>query len=124
GYFGTNIDAPMVLGNIPAILETNNSITLSAQKRLNSTVLKWAVRDPAVVKQFILERGAAENLFISLKSLNATEYDYTDGQLLPGINYYRLKIIDVDRKISYSNTVVIINADNGLEIISVTPNPV
>ena len=42
---------------------------------------------------------------------------------ISGINYYRLKIIDIGGKVSYSSIVALLNAVRGFEIISLTPNP-
>lgn len=40
------------------------------------------------------------------------------------MNYYRLKLQDIDGKISYSSIVALLNAFSGFEIISIAPNPV
>jgi hypothetical protein len=40
------------------------------------------------------------------------------------MNYYRLKMVDVNGKISYSGIVALLNAVKGFEIINVAPNPV
>jgi hypothetical protein len=51
-------------------------------------------------------------------------FNYTDAQPLKGMNYYRLKMVDADGKISYSGIVALLNAVKGFEIINVAPNPV
>ena len=40
------------------------------------------------------------------------------------MNYYRLKITDADGRITYSNTVALLNGPKGFELMSVAPNPV
>jgi hypothetical protein len=40
------------------------------------------------------------------------------------MNYYRLKIVDADGKVTYSTTVALLNAVKGFDIISIAPNPV
>ena len=54
----------------------------------------------------------------------ASPFDYTDASPLNGMNYYRLKIVDVDGNITYSTTVALLNAVKGFDIISIAPNPV
>ena len=51
-------------------------------------------------------------------------YTVNDNRLVKGINYYRLKMIDIDGKVSYSKTVAIIHESKGILITSVAPNPV
>jgi hypothetical protein len=50
-------------------------------------------------------------------------YMFEDRSPQPGINYYRLKIIDADGKAEYSN-IVSINAGNAQKSITFFPNPV
>jgi len=45
-------------------------------------------------------------------------------QPLAGLNYYRLKTIDIDGKIGYSTIVVLMGKNKGFEIVSLAPNPV
>ena len=77
-----------------------------------------------------LERSADARNFTQIYTTNATAlrcaqpFDYTDAQPLAGINYYRLKMVDADGKITYSNTIALINASKGFELLSIAPNPV
>lgn len=40
------------------------------------------------------------------------------------MNYYRLKMTDAFGKISYSGIVALLNADKGMEMVNIVPNPV
>ena len=51
-------------------------------------------------------------------------FDYTDHGPLTGKNFYRVKIKDETGKITYSNTVLLINSKTGFEIVNIQPNPV
>ena len=51
-------------------------------------------------------------------------FNYTDANPLPGMNYYRLKMVDADGKISYSGIVALLNAVKGFELVNIAPNPV
>jgi trimeric autotransporter adhesin len=53
-----------------------------------------------------------------------TSYFFTDNKLEKGINYYRLKSIDYDGKITYSRVVAVMNQTNGLVVTTLYPNPV
>ncbi len=77
-----------------------------------------------------IERSNDGRSYTSMYSIFATNircaqpFDYTDNQPLAGVNYYRLKMTDVDGKITYSTTVALLNAITGFDMISIAPNPV
>lgn len=78
-----------------------------------------------------LERSANVNGGFSLiNTINATTvqcnqaFGYTDAQPLKGMNYYRLKMTDASGKVSYSGIVALLNADKGMEMVNIVPNPV
>ena len=56
---------------------------------------------------------------------NATgaSYTYTDKNIAAGINYYRLKMIDIDEAFTYSNVISISSNCNGAGTLTVWPNP-
>jgi hypothetical protein len=49
-------------------------------------------------------------------------FNYIDANPLEGANYYRLKIINIDGKVTYSDVVVLVN--RSIDIVSIEPNPV
>ncbi|MEO7306414.1 MAG: T9SS type A sorting domain-containing protein, partial [Ferruginibacter sp.] len=100
-------------------------------KRGSNHLLNWKVTcntTPGVT--MILERSGNSRNFNAINSVTADAvrcnqpFDYTDTDPLPGMNYYRLKIVDADGKVTYSTTVALLNASKGFDIISIAPNPV
>ena len=95
-------------------------------------LLDWKVTcnsTPSVT--MTLERSAGSSgPFAGINTLTADAvrcnqpFNYTDAQPLPGMNYYRLKIVDATGKISYSSIVALLNAVKGFEIVNIAPNPV
>ncbi|MBL0182001.1 MAG: T9SS type A sorting domain-containing protein [Chitinophagaceae bacterium] len=122
--FAANTDAPMVLGNIPAILEVNNSVQLAAQKQNDKVMLNWTATLLSNTDRFIAERSADGRTFTSLAELPAGSFSFTDMQLFPGLNYYRIQVLEKDGRRTYSNMVVLLNAAKGAELVSILPNPV
>ena len=53
----------------------------------------------------------------------ATEMIYHDYAPLNGNNYYRLRMVDADGKVSFSNVVLLNNSVTGLQDITLYPNP-
>jgi len=94
-------------------------------------LLNWKVDCNATPRVTItLERSTDSRNFSSLYAVTADAlrcyqpFDFTDNRPLSGMNYYRLKLQDIDGKISYSSIVALLNAFSGFEIISIAPNPV
>jgi hypothetical protein len=76
-----------------------------------------------------LERSSDNRNFSSIYSTtgNVTNcqspFSYSDLHPVAGVNFYRLKVTDVDGKISYSNIIALLNKQSGFEIVSLQPNP-
>ena len=54
----------------------------------------------------------------------ATPFNFIDNAALAGINYYRLRIVDAEGKLTYSNIIALLNKVSGIAVIGLTPNPV
>ena len=69
-----------------------------------------------------IERSKDGSNFNAIKNITAgalaclQPFEYTDKDPLPGYNYYRLKMMDADGKITYSNKVVLLNNKIGINI--------
>lgn len=95
----------------------------------NNHLLNWkvvCVSSPRAT--LILERSADGRNFNSIYSITADAirclqpFDFTDRQTLSGKNYYRLRMIDADGVTTYSMVVLLINRDNGFELVNLLPN--
>jgi uncharacterized delta-60 repeat protein len=115
------------LGSLPVTLK-KFTVALS-----NSTVkLEWETSFEQNNKGFSVQRASAgtasptwqEIGFVAGRNnIPVTRYDLTDKQPLEGTSYYRLKQVDFDGKIEYSETRVIKLTRNPIEFF-VSPNPV
>ncbi len=110
---------------VPLILQ-NVSATIVDQKQV---LISWQTAQEINTDRFIIERSADSRNFTSLGSVRAAgnsslnrSYSFTDQQPLPGITYYRLKMMDVDGKFNYS-LIRLVNF-NSFSSLSITPNPV
>ncbi|MEO6327838.1 MAG: T9SS type A sorting domain-containing protein [Ginsengibacter sp.] len=103
-------------------------LDFEAHLQNKSVLLQWKIATEKNLTNFVIERGADGNRFLPIRNLSAAgvstlpkNFSTSDEQPLQGINFYRLKMIDVDGKFTYSNTIAVkINADNTLRIF---PNP-
>ncbi len=48
-------------------------------------------------------------------------FDYTDNNAPAGLNYYRLKMVDANGKITYSAPIAILNKETGFDIVGLSP---
>lgn len=132
--FGNNIEAPLVLANLWAILAVDDPVSVNyftGIKQGGNHLLKWKLTcnsTPAVT--MVLERSTDAVHYAAVFSEYATAlgceqpFVYTDDKPAAGVNYYRLKMIDADGKISYSTIVSLINAVTGIDVLHIAPNPV
>lgn len=108
-----------------------NWLYFSAIKSNGGVLLSWATATETYNKGYEVEHSNNSNDwtskgFIPTKSHNGNsntilEYTFTDNHPIQGINYYRLKQIDIDGKYAYS-VVKHVVFDNS-EISSIYPNP-
>ncbi|HNH20697.1 MAG TPA: T9SS type A sorting domain-containing protein, partial [Ferruginibacter sp.] len=105
--------------------------SFTGSRQLGGHVLNWQVNcNSNAGVSMVLERSGDGRQFTPVHSIRTDTirclqpFSYTDAAPLAGTNYYRLKVVSPDGKISYSSLVVLINADKGIELISIEPNPV
>lgn len=77
-------------------------------------ILEWKSRDEINLKEYIIERKALNSDFIAIGSVtpkgNNTYYTFIDEtafKITSSIYTYRLKIVDYNNRVSYSNEISI-----------------
>lgn len=96
----------------------------------NKHFLTWKVNCTSDEAKFELQRSTDGlnftpiNVFTASKIRCAAAFDLTDENPAPGKNYYRLKLIDVDGKVNYSNIVLLTQKTAHFELVSLNPNVV
>ena len=95
----------------------------------NGTVVftSWAIADAVNVSHFEVLSSTNGNTFKALGTVTFVNgvavYNFKDENAANGINYYKLKIVDKDGKISYSN-IIVVKFGKGKNDIQIYPNPV
>ncbi|MHA4844816.1 M64 family metallopeptidase [Flavitalea antarctica] len=105
GYINSitwNVDKPVV---VPVQLKSFNG-------KLNDNedvVLEWEIKDASNLQGFELEKARNRNSFSKLATIEGVagkvRYTFTDMQPFKNHTYYRLKIIEKNGNISYSNEI-------------------
>jgi hypothetical protein len=105
-------------------------VNLSAALNGNDVELKWKTSSEINSKHFEIERSADGINFelIATKqaagnSISELQYAHKDLSMRERIFYYRLRLVDVDGRFTYSNTAVVRKA-GGIKGIKTFPNPV
>jgi hypothetical protein len=103
----------------------------NGHKQGNNHLLNWKVNctgSPFVTLS--IEVSADSRNFASIYSARETAlsceqpFSFLNTQASAGISYYRLKMIDDNNIVTYSNIIALMNKAKGFEFVSVVPNPV
>ncbi|MGH2647113.1 MAG: T9SS type A sorting domain-containing protein, partial [Ginsengibacter sp.] len=105
------------------LLSFNASLNLA-----HKVDIKWSATQEMKTSYFVIERSNSDNHFKAIDSVKATNngtftstYNTTDNSPMGGINFYRLKIVDIDGHVSYS-ALVMVRVNNSKAPI-LYPNP-
>jgi hypothetical protein len=124
--FQTSSFSTFFLGSAAAVVPVN-LVSFRAAYTGAAVKTAWVTTQEVNTRDFTVERSADANTFTRIgllpaRNLSTTQsYDLNDESPLRGISYYRLKITDLDGRISYSN-VVKINISTK-PVIQISPNP-
>jgi hypothetical protein len=94
------------------------------------TLLEWTSQTEENSKEYQVEvshdgrnYGALATIPAAGNSAVSKSYQYTDNIPSDGVNYYRLKMVERDGKVSYSS-IIIVKSNCNNKIVSIRPNPV
>ena len=105
-------------------------LSFDVSKNENSVLLDWKTASEQQTLHFIVERSTDALHYTSVALIKAagnsaaiTSYNYKDQSPLDGINYYRLKQVDINGRFTYS-VVKNINFYKGKKVaLKMYPNP-
>ena len=102
-------------------------LSFSGVRTYNENVLNWETTNEINTKNFIVERAYIGTNFFEItnvlaKGNAANNYSFIDNSAQSGVIYYRLKMVDVDGRFTYSNTIKL-DVEKGT-LVQIFPNPV
>lgn len=116
-------------GVSPSTLPTTFSIPLQAKQKNNTNHITWSVASQTNNAKYIIEHSLTATDFLAIGEIkgdgNNTQerhYEYTHQTPSPGMNYYRIKQIDIDGKYTYSN-VANVQYEGKEKSFRIYPNP-
>lgn len=86
-----------------------NELTFNCIKNNNQAYCYWQIDNEEAIAQYEIQKSIDGSHYSSLSSFKAiyqekANYHFIDQQPAHGLNYYRLKIIDRDNRVQYSET--------------------
>ena len=129
---GVSVFSPFALGSMDVSNPLPITINYFNGTRNNGNhLLNWKVTCISTPSATIeIERSSDAVNYSPVYSIFATAvrcqqpFDFTDNQPAKGINYYRLKMTDINGKVTYSTIVSLINASKGIDVMNIAPNPI
>lgn len=103
----------------------------SALLKKNKTVdLNWETSSEINVSHFEVEKGRGNAQFNKVGEVKAAgnsavqqTYTLNDAHPYNGVNYYRLKTIDLDGQFTYSNVISVLVSNDNSAVVAIYPNP-
>ena len=129
---GTSTAAAGANGRVIVTVNTVLPVKLSnikAFEKQTGVQIEWTAYSEENLSKYQIERSVNGSLFTAIgevtarNSLSETKYDFFDSNPLQGVNFYRIKSIDIDAKYGFSN-IVKINLDKRVKDVTIYPNPV
>lgn len=90
--------------------------------------LAWKTANAVGFSRFELQRSADGNVFENIAVIPqhplSGSYAYDDEDPLQGINYYRLRMIDIDGRYKFSHVITVVNRTGGAKYFNIiNPSP-
>jgi hypothetical protein len=91
--------------------------------------LAWVTENETNSKWFVIERAGTDGGFDSIAVVmginngNTTTYSFSDPNMLPGTNSYRLREVDLTGDQRYSKVIMLQNAQAAEAKMAIYPNP-
>jgi photosystem II stability/assembly factor-like uncharacterized protein len=142
--WGASVDAADVIQNNQSLtFSTGSNITSFSQFTINNETavlsvellgfnavlnqekvdLSWSIADEKEVNNYIIERSFDGKTFVPLTQHNKGIFSTTDEAPQYGTNYYRLKIVGNDNRITYSSIKTVIFEGLKNNNFKIYPNP-
>ncbi len=101
-------------------------VQFSSTRNSGSSKLVWQTANETNTKNFVIERSKEGNTYQAIGTVNAAgtgagQYNYTDAFKFSGNMYYRLKMVDIDGRFTYSPVIILKELPENK--VTVYPNP-
>ena len=125
--FGNNLYLDNIKVGAPLPLPVTIS-SIGAYQQNSGVLVYWNTQNELNLKSYAIEKSQDGIAFTAIGSVSpktgtVNNYSLFDAAPFAGVNFYRIKSMDIDGKINYS-VIVRVNINDKKQAISVYPNPV
>jgi hypothetical protein len=119
-----SVFGPYTFGIAGAAALPIHLLSFEVKKQNNGAALEWKTEDLPVSFEVLRSTdGSNYSKIGTVRGVAGTKtYRFFDNNLQVGVNYYRLRSVEIDGAISYSKVVAVINKESGVEITTLAPN--
>jgi hypothetical protein len=124
-------DRFMITFSVPGIPLAISLLSLSAAQQANSIVISWSASGESGVSAYELQRSVDGIVFNGIDNVTASNttsgtnyYKWVDDNPAKGVNYYRLKILQINDNPTYSQVIKVSDNNNSKPGMLLYPNPV
>lgn len=100
----------------------------SAFRKGNNVSIEWSIADILNIKTFKIERSSNNLDYKTISTLNAQSnmhnYKWEDKMLISADYFYRIKAVEINGDVTYSNVLSVKSDQQQMSGISVYPNPI
>ncbi|MBC7884333.1 MAG: T9SS type A sorting domain-containing protein [Saprospiraceae bacterium] len=128
---GNCSDSRTISFECPALLPVTIVNVYAQLKNESEAEIVWETANEVNVRHYIVEKSTSGTLFGPIGTViastdlsNFKTYRYEDNSLYSGINYYRIKIEDLDGTIYYTKIVSVYSENGQIVNFKIYPNPV
>lgn len=107
-----------------------NLLSFNGKRVGKDNLLQWSTAQETNSRHFEIENSKDNSVFSMIGKVAAkgnssiqSNYSFVHNNPVAGVNYYRLKLVDLDGKFSYSKIVAIRGDGTGVTLNTVYPNP-
>jgi hypothetical protein len=103
-------------------------VSVTAHDKNGDVAVEWKVENESAIKEYQVEKSTDGARFVqaattAAANTGAASYSWLDQKATPGYNYYRIRSIDLNGKVNYSEVVKVL-----IEVITpeikIYPNPI
>ena len=103
-------------------------VSVNATDKNGDVAVEWKVENESAMKEYEVEKSTDGGRFVhaattAAANTGAASYSWLDQKATPGYNYYRIRSIDLNGKVNYSEVVKVL-----IEVITpeikIYPNPI
>lgn len=101
-------------------------VSVKAAQLGGNIAVEWKVANQLNIVKYEVEKSADGTNFTKVGTIsasNSTTYNWLDQNVVRGYNYYRIKSLDNNGQVKYTEIVKVL-AGNGKPAITVSPNPI